>query len=83
VPPPSKTEVSWARARVEWSDGLVRTEWLRAGDGYAFLAKVSAEVAQRLLNGEGQPGCFTQGALFGAQLAVEAGGLFLLDEAAN
>ena len=83
VPPPSKTEVSWARARVEWSDGSVRVGWLRAGDGYAFLAKISADVAQRLLNGEGKPGCFTPGALFGAQLAVEAGGVFVLDEPAS
>ena len=83
VPPPSKTEVSWARARVEWSDGSVRTGWLRAGDGYAFLAKVSASVAQRLLNSEGRPGCFTPGALFGAELALEAGGVFVLDEAAS
>ncbi len=80
VPPPSKTEVSWARARVEWPDGLVRVGWLRAGDGYAFLAKASARVAQRLLHGEGQPGCFTPGALFGTQLAIEAGGAFVLHE---
>ena len=79
VPPPSKIEVSWARARVEWPSGLVRIGWLRAGDGYEFLAKASAGVAQRLLNGEGRPGCFTPGALFGSQLAVDAGGVFLLD----
>jgi short subunit dehydrogenase-like uncharacterized protein len=79
VPPQSKTEVSWARARVEWPDGLVRIGWLRAGDGYDFLAKVSAGVARRLLNGEGQPGCFTPGALFGTQLAMDAGGTFLLE----
>lgn len=78
VPPPSKTVVSWARARVEWPDGSVRTGWLRAGDGYAFLAKASAGVAQRLLQGQGQPGCFTPGALFSMQLAIEAGGTFVL-----
>ena len=80
VPPPSKTKLSWARARVEWPDGLVRTGWLQAGDGYAFLAKVSANVAARLLNGEGQPGCFTPGALFGFGLAIDAGGTFVLEE---
>jgi hypothetical protein len=80
VPPASKTKVSWARARVEWPDGLVRVGWLRAGDGYAFLAQVSAGVAQRLLDGEGQPGCFTPGALFGTQLAIDAGGTFVLAE---
>ena len=83
VPPPSKTEVSWARARVEWPDGLVRTGWLRAGDGYDFLAKACAGVAQRLQDGEGRPGCFTPGALFGSQLATDAGGVFLLDEPVN
>ena len=80
VPPPSKTKVSWARARVEWPDGQVRTGWLRAGDGYTFLAKVSATVAHRLLDGEGQPGCFTPGALFGTQLAIDAGGTFVLED---
>ena len=78
VPPPSKTEVSWARARAEWSDGLVRVGWLRAGDGYAFLAKAAAGITQRLLHGEGRPGCFTPGALFGTQLAIDAGGEFHL-----
>jgi hypothetical protein len=83
VAPPSKTEVSWARARIEWPDGLVRTGWLRAGDGYAFLAKASAGVAQRLLDGKGRPGCFTPGALFGTSLAIEAGGTFVLEEAGS
>ena len=80
VPPPSKTDVSWARARIEWPDGLVRTGWLRAGDGYVFLARTCALVAQRLLDGKGRPGCFTPGALFGSSLAVEAGGTFVLEE---
>ncbi|RXH56188.1 putative integral membrane protein [Granulicella sibirica] len=80
VPPASKTEISWARARVEWPDGSVRIGWLRAGDGYDFLAKVSAGVAQRLLDGQGRPGYFTPGALFGTQLAVDAGGTFVLEE---
>jgi hypothetical protein len=83
IPPASKTEISWARARVEWPDGLVRVGWLRAGDGYAFLAKVSAGVAQQLMDGEGKPGCFTPGALFGPQLAIEAGGVFMLDDEAG
>ena len=80
VPPPSKIDVSWARARVEWPDGLVLVGWLRAGDGYAFLAKVSAGVVQRLLDGEGKAGCFTPGALFGPQLAIDAGGDFVLEK---
>jgi hypothetical protein len=83
VPPPSTKEVSWARARVEWPDGRVRTGWLRAGDGYDFLAKASAGVARRLLGGEGQPGCFTPGALFGTQIAIDAGGTFVMEEDAR
>ena len=83
VPPPSRTQVSWARARVEWSDGVVRVGWLRAGDGYAFLAHAAAGVTQRMLDGKGRPGCFTPGALFGTSLALEAGGTFVLEETAR
>jgi hypothetical protein len=78
-PPPAARDVSWSRARVEWQDGTSRTAWLHAGDGYAFLGKASAGVAERLLEGKGRPGCFTPGALFGSDLAVDAGGEFMLD----
>lgn len=79
VPPPSKQEVSWARARIRWPDDTEITGWLRAGDGYDFLAKAAAGVAQRLLDGKGKPGCFTPGRLFGPELAEEAGGAFVLE----
>ncbi len=78
-PPPSPRKESWARACVEWADGTISTAWLQAGDGYAFLAKAAAITAQQLLEGKGRPGCFTPGALFGPELAVKAGGTFILN----
>ncbi len=71
---------SWARARAEWPGGVVREGWLRADDGMIFTAAVAAEVAQRLLKGEGRPGAHTPGALFGSALAEAVGGEFLIDE---
>jgi hypothetical protein len=51
----------------------VRETWLKAGDGTVFTARVAAEVALRLSRGEGRPGAYTPGALFGAALAEAAG----------
>lgn len=81
--PPSPRKESWARARVEWEGGNVSTAWLRAGDGYAFLAKAAAITAQLLLEGNGRPGCFTPGALFGPELAIKAGGTFIFESEAQ
>lgn len=67
---------SWAHARVEWPSGTVREGWLRAGDGMDFTVAATAEVALRLARGEGRPGAYTPGALFGPDLAVAAGGEF-------
>jgi len=80
--PPAKgpPRPSWAHARVEWPDGSVREAWLRAGEGMAFTAKVATEVALRPSRGEGRPGAFTPGALFGPELAETAGGVFVLGE---
>ncbi|SFE44337.1 Uncharacterized conserved protein [Actinacidiphila alni] len=75
---PAAREISWARARVGWADGSVREGWLRAGDGMDFTAAVAAETAGRLARGEGRPGAFTPGALFGACLAESAGGSFVM-----
>jgi len=80
APAPTR-KVSWAHARVEWPDGRTREGWLRAGDAYAFLARTVAGIATRLARGDGRPGVFTPGALFGPELAVEAGGAFVLDPA--
>lgn len=70
-------EFSWAHARVEWASGARREGWLRTGDAMVFTAAVMAEVAMRLARGEGRPGAYTPGALFGPDLAVDAGGTFL------
>lgn len=68
---------SWAHARAEWPDGTVREGWFRAGEAMAFTAAVMAEVARRLAGGEGRPGAYTPGALFGPELAIAAGGEFV------
>ena len=67
---------TWGHARVEWASGTVGEGWLRVGDAGDFTADVMAEVARRLLNGEGRPGAFTPGALFGFELAESLGGEF-------
>ncbi|MGI5241127.1 saccharopine dehydrogenase NADP-binding domain-containing protein [Dactylosporangium sp. CA-139066] len=72
---------SWARARVEWAGGRVRTGWLRAGDGMDFTVAAAAEVAARLARGEGRPGAYTPGALFGPSLAEAAGAEFVAVDA--
>ena len=80
--PPAQKRDSWAHARVEWSDGRVRDGWLRTGEAMAFTNRVTAEVAARLARGEGRPGAYTPGALFGADLAVTAGAQFIVDRSA-
>lgn len=72
---------SWAHARIEWPSGASREGWLRADDAMDFTVAVATEVALRLSRGEGRPGAYTPGALFGPELATAAGGEFLLDEA--
>lgn len=71
---------SWGHARAEWSDGTIREGWLRAGDGMDFTAAVAAEVARRLVKGEGQPGSYTPGVLFGPGLAEAVGGEFIFNQ---
>jgi short subunit dehydrogenase-like uncharacterized protein len=73
TPPATNGDVSWAYARLEWSDGTRREAWLRTGEGYTFTARVAASVATRLGEGSGRPGAFTPGALFGTDLARLAG----------
>lgn len=71
-------EFSWAHARIQATDATVREGWLRAGEAMVFTAKVAAEAASRLSRGEGRPGAYTPGSLFGPELAEHAGGRFLL-----
>lgn len=72
-------EFSWAHARVEWATGATREGWLRTGDGMAFTAAVTADVARRLARDETRSGAYTPGALFGPSLATDAGGQFILE----
>ncbi|WP_020657947.1 hypothetical protein [Amycolatopsis benzoatilytica] len=69
---------SWGRARVEWPSGDVREGWLRTGDGMTFTVGAVTEVALRLAKGEGRPGAFTPARLFGPEVALAAGGEFVL-----
>ena len=71
-PPVKSGEVSWAYARLEWG-GTHREAWLRTGEGYGFTAKVAAHTAARISNGAAEAGAFTPGALFGTDLARDAG----------
>jgi short subunit dehydrogenase-like uncharacterized protein len=70
---------SWGHARLEWADGTVREGWLRVGEAQAYTGAVPAEVARRLLAGQGQPGAWTPAALFGSSLAEACGGEYLID----
>ena len=80
---PAPRSHSWGHAVVTWPDGTSREGWLRAGDGMAYTASVAAAVAARLARGEGRPGAHTPGALFGADLAEEAGGTLLVPGATD
>jgi len=71
---------SWGHARVEWADGTTDEGWLRVGDAQAFTGAVPAELARRLLAGEGRPGAFTPAALFGPSLALACGGEYIIED---
>ncbi|NUT21816.1 MAG: hypothetical protein HOV77_21790 [Hamadaea sp.] len=75
---PAPRTYSWGHAVVTWADGTRREGWLRAGEAMAYTASVAATVAANLARGEGRPGAYTPGALFGAGVAEQAGGQFLL-----
>jgi short subunit dehydrogenase-like uncharacterized protein len=71
-------EYSYGHARLEWPDGTIREGWLQLGDAQAFTGAVAAEIARRLLAGQGRPGAFTPAALFGADLAQSCGAEYIL-----
>lgn len=71
-------EHSWGHARIEWPDGATAEGWLRVGEAQAYTGAMPAEIARRLLAGEGKPGAHTPAALFGASLAEACGGEYLL-----
>jgi hypothetical protein len=60
---------------------LLLKGWLRLGDAQAFTGAVPAEIARRLLAGQGRPGAYTPGALFGPSLAEAAGADYLIADA--
>ncbi|HWF01782.1 MAG TPA: saccharopine dehydrogenase NADP-binding domain-containing protein [Caulobacteraceae bacterium] len=79
IPAPAQpAAASFAHAEVVWPDGTRREGWLQAGDAVDFTLAVATEVAARLFAGQGRRGAFTPGALFGPELAVLAGGRFIL-----
>ncbi len=71
-------EYSWGHASIQWPDGTDQQGWLRTGDAQEFTSAVAADVARRLLKGEGRAGAYTPGALFGPELAEAVGGKFLM-----
>ena len=70
---------SWARGRAVWADGTSRTAWFRADDAMDFTVAAVAQVAGRLARGEGRPGAWTPGGLFGPDVAETAGASFVLE----
>ena len=71
-------EFSWGHARAEWADGTIREGWLRLGDAQQFTEAAAAEIARRLLEQHPPAGAYTPAALFGASLATDVGGEFVL-----
>jgi short subunit dehydrogenase-like uncharacterized protein len=69
---------SWGHAQIQWPDGSSREGWLRTGDAMDFTVGAVAEAAARLARGAGQPGAHTPAAAFGPDIALAAGGEFLL-----
>ena len=79
---PAPRDHSWGHAVVTWSDGTTSEGWLRLGEAQAVTVAIAAEVARRLVRGEGQPGAFTPAALFGHELATSLGGAYSRQEGA-
>lgn len=75
---PRPTAHSWGHARVQWPDGTVREGWLRTEDAQDFTVATAALIATQLAAGRGSPGAHTPTAALGADLAVNAGGVLLL-----
>lgn len=83
-PRPRPRENSWGHAVAEWPDGTSRESWLRAGeDAMDFTAATAAAVAVGLARGEGRPGALTPVGALGLEVAVAAGGEFVVGEAAT
>ncbi|MFF1280126.1 saccharopine dehydrogenase NADP-binding domain-containing protein [Streptomyces sp. NPDC058299] len=76
---PRPRQHSWGHAAITWPDGTRREGWLRADDGMDYTAAVATEVVIQLTKGEGKPGAYTPAAALGPDIAIAAGGTFLLD----
>jgi short subunit dehydrogenase-like uncharacterized protein len=72
---------SYGHAAITWADGSTTEGWLRLGDAQTFTGAVPAEIARRLLNGDGRPGAWTPAALFGPALAEACGADYLTEPA--
>ena len=70
---------SWGHAAVRWPDGTSREGWLRTGEAMTFTVAAVAEVTLRLARGNADAGAYTPAAAFGPEIAVDAGGEFVLD----
>ena len=51
---------------------------MRLGEARAYTGVMPAEIARRLLAGEGKPGAYTPAALFGSELAEACGGEYVI-----
>jgi short subunit dehydrogenase-like uncharacterized protein len=76
---PRPREHSWSHAVVSWPDGTTREGWLQCDDAMDFTCAVMAQGALALARGEAKSGAYTPAIAFGADLAIAAGGTFLLD----
>ncbi|ANO06528.1 saccharopine dehydrogenase NADP-binding domain-containing protein [Mycobacteroides immunogenum] len=72
--PKQHGDTSWAYAEVQWDNGERRDAWLSTSESYEYTARVTAIVAERLAAGDAPRGAYTPSALFGPNLAREAGG---------
>ncbi|WP_405064446.1 hypothetical protein OG474_23080 [Kribbella sp. NBC_01505] len=71
---------SWGHAVVNWPGGTTRAGWLRCDDAMDYTCAVITEAALALARGEAKPGAHTPVTAFGPDLAVAAGGVFILEE---
>lgn len=75
---PRPRQHTWSHAVVSWPDGTTREGWLQCDDAMDFTCAVMAEAALALARGEAKSGAYTPATAFGPDLAIAAGGTFLL-----
>jgi hypothetical protein len=62
---------------VQWADGYRAEGWLQADDAMDYTADVVLAVASRILTGTAPAGAYTPASGLGAEIAAEAGGVFI------